>query len=187
MYDPGTGEYHAYQHLLFDPSPDVRRGCEQHPLDERGRLGDRLAQYPDVRARRGMKSVRRGGPRSSWIRTGMAGGTPGSSRTRRRIPAPDTRYGAGGFYAVAPARRTVRCGGPCSGFPGALVRLEPGSAPDARRRSSKCTSRPWNAEAFRIDGYSPRGMDIDRNGVCLGGSGERAHGQLRPAEVPETL
>ena len=45
------------------------------------------------------------------------------------------------------------------GFPGYVVRLDPGPAQSVRRpRSRKCYELP-------VPGYGPRGMDIDRSGV----------------------
>ena len=43
------------------------------------------------------------------------------------------------------------------GFPGAIVRLNPGSAPPATALA-EIYEPPW-------PGYSPRGMDVDRRGV----------------------
>jgi hypothetical protein len=70
--------------------------------------------------------------------------------------AKDTRIAAA-FYGIAvnPADGTVW--GSVLGFPGAIVRLNPGEDPPATAL----------AEIYEppLPGYSPRGMDIDRNGV----------------------
>ena len=50
-----------------------------------------------------------------------------------------------------------------------------------RRRSPKSTSRRSTIRSAA--GYSPRGGDVDRNGVVLGGAGERSPGQLRSPQV----
>ena len=64
---------------------------------------------------------------------------------------------AAAFYGIAvnPADGTVW--GSVLGFPGAIVRLNPGDNPPATAL----------AEVYEppLPGYSPRGMDIDRNGV----------------------
>src|SRR6185503_4770011 len=70
-------------------------------------------------------------------------------------PAKDHRYGAG-FYAVA-AAPDGSVWGSVLGFPGAVVRLNPGSNPPETAL----------AEVYEppMPGYSPRGGDVDRNGV----------------------
>ena len=70
-------------------------------------------------------------------------------------PAKDKRYG-GGFYSVAPAP-DGSIWGSVLGYPGAIVRLSPGSHPPETAL----------AEVYEppFPGYSPRGGDVDRNGV----------------------
>ena len=70
-------------------------------------------------------------------------------------PARDKRIGAG-FYAVAPSA-DGSVWGSSLGFPGAVIRLVPGANP----------SETALAEYYEppLPGFSPRGMDIDRNGV----------------------
>ena len=70
-------------------------------------------------------------------------------------PAKDKRYGSS-FYAVAPAP-DGSIWGSVLGFPGAVVRLNPGTNPPETAL----------AEVYEppMPGYSPRGGDVDRNGV----------------------
>jgi hypothetical protein len=70
-------------------------------------------------------------------------------------PTKDKRFGSA-FYAVAPAP-DGSIWGSVLGFPGAVVRLNPGSNPPETAL----------AEVFEppMPGYSPRGGDVDRNGV----------------------
>jgi hypothetical protein len=70
-------------------------------------------------------------------------------------PAKDKRYG-NAFYAVAPAP-DGSIWGSVLGFPGAVVRLNPGPNPPETTL----------AEVYEppMPGYSPRGGDVDRNGV----------------------
>jgi hypothetical protein len=70
-------------------------------------------------------------------------------------PVKDRRYG-NGFYAVAPAP-DGSIWGSVLGFPGAIVRLNPGANPPETAL----------AEVYEppMPGYSPRGGDVDRNGV----------------------
>ena len=67
------------------------------------------------------------------------------------------------FYAVSPAP-DGSVWGSTLGFPGAVVRLVPGSNPPATALA-ELYELPWNNPAAKIQGFSPRGMDIDRNGV----------------------
>jgi len=70
-------------------------------------------------------------------------------------PAKDRRFG-GGFYSVAPAP-DGSIWGSVLGYPGAVVRLNPGANPPETAL----------AEVYEppLPGYSPRGGDVDRNGV----------------------
>lgn len=72
-------------------------------------------------------------------------------------PAKDKRYGAA-FYAVSPAP-DGSVWGSVLGYPGSVVRLDPGANPPETAL----------AEVYEVPadkGYSPRGMDVDRNGVA---------------------
>jgi hypothetical protein len=77
-------------------------------------------------------------------------------------PAKDRRYG-GAFYAVAPAPDGSIWGSQL-GFPGAIIRLNPGSSPPATALA-EVYEPPADDPKAAVHGYSPRGMDIDRNGV----------------------
>jgi hypothetical protein len=78
-------------------------------------------------------------------------------------PTKDKRIGAG-FYAVSPAP-DGSVWGSSLGFPGAVVRLVPGANPPATALA-EYYEVPWNNPKAPVQGYSPRGMDIDRNGVA---------------------
>jgi hypothetical protein len=71
-------------------------------------------------------------------------------------PAKDKRIAAA-FYGVAPSPADGSISGSVLGFPGAIVRLNPGENPPATAL----------AEIYEppLPGYAPRGMDIDRSGV----------------------
>jgi hypothetical protein len=77
-------------------------------------------------------------------------------------PAKDKRFG-GAFYAVAPAP-DGSIWGSVLGFPGAVVRLVPGSNPPDTALA-EVYEPPLDNPKAPVHGYSPRGMDIDRNGV----------------------
>src|SRR5439155_2240798 len=96
-------------------------------------------------------------------------------------PTKDKRITTG-FYAVAPAP-DGSVWGSSLGFPGAVVRLTPGPNPpetalaelyelpwQANVQRGAADVRPQGAPAgsdpkARVQGFSPRGMDVDRNGV----------------------
>jgi hypothetical protein len=78
-------------------------------------------------------------------------------------PAKDKRYGGGGFYAVAPAP-DGSIWGSVLGFPGAVLRLNPGTHPPETALVEVYEPPATNPKA-PVHGFSPRGMDVDRNGV----------------------
>jgi len=75
-------------------------------------------------------------------------------------PARDTRF-SGGFYSVAPAA-DGSVWGTVLGFPGAVVRLNPGTNPP-ETALAEVYQPPFNDP--KHPGFSPRGGDVDRNGV----------------------
>jgi len=75
-------------------------------------------------------------------------------------PAKDTRFG-GGFYSVSPAP-DGSVWGTVLGYPGQVVRLVPGSNP-AETAIAEVYEPPFK-DPVR-PGFSPRGGDVDRNGV----------------------
>jgi hypothetical protein len=75
-------------------------------------------------------------------------------------PTKDTRFG-GAFYAVAPAP-DGSVWGTQLGFPGAVIRLVPGANPP-ETTLAEVYEPPFNDP--KNPGFSPRGGDVDRNGV----------------------
>jgi hypothetical protein len=78
-------------------------------------------------------------------------------------PTKDKRFGGGGFYSVSPAP-DGSVWGAVLGFPGAVVRLNPGSNPPDTALA-EVYELPTDSKGVPTKGYSPRGMDIDRDGV----------------------
>jgi hypothetical protein len=81
-------------------------------------------------------------------------------------PARDKRINTGQYgsvYALAPAP-DGSVWGTTFGFPGAIVRLSPGSNPP-HTALTEIFEVPWNNPAVANAGFSPRGGDVDRNGV----------------------
>ena len=81
------------------------------------------------------------------------------NRDKRYHPG---QYG-GGVYALAPAP-DGSVWGTTFGFPGAIVRITPGDDPPATALT-EVFELPWNNPAVANVGFSPRGGDVDRNGV----------------------
>ncbi len=72
------------------------------------------------------------------------------------------QYG-GGVYALSPAP-DGSVWGTLFGFPGALIRLSTGSNPP-HTAITEVFEVPWNNPSHGNQGFSPRGGDVDRNGV----------------------
>ena len=68
------------------------------------------------------------------------------------------------FYGVAPAP-DGSVWGSSLGFPGSVVRLVPGPNPPATALA-ELYQAPWGNPGATVQGFSPRGFDIDRNGVA---------------------
>lgn len=77
-------------------------------------------------------------------------------------PTKDKRYGAA-FYSVAPVP-DGSVWGSVLGFPGAAVRLVPGDNPP-HTTLVEVYEPPFANPRAKVQGFSPRGMDVDRNGV----------------------
>ena len=77
-------------------------------------------------------------------------------------PAKDTRLNAA-FYGLAVGPDGMVWGS-VLGFPGGIVRLNPGPNPP-ETALSEYYEVPWKDPKAPVWGFSPRGMDIDRNGV----------------------
>ncbi len=78
-------------------------------------------------------------------------------------PTKDKRINAG-FYGVAPSPADGSIWGSVVGMPGSIVRLVPGSNPPATALS-EIYNVPWNNPKAPAQGFAPRGMDVDANGV----------------------
>jgi hypothetical protein len=78
-------------------------------------------------------------------------------------PSKDKRIMAP-FYGVSPAP-DGSVWGSMLGFPGAVMRLTPGSNPP-ETALTEYYELPWNNPKASGQGFSPRGFDVDRNGVA---------------------
>jgi hypothetical protein len=78
-------------------------------------------------------------------------------------PSKDRRINAA-FYGVTVSPADGSIWGSVLGFPGSIVRLVPGANPPATALA-EIYELPWNNPKATVQGFSPRGLDIDRNGV----------------------
>lgn len=78
-------------------------------------------------------------------------------------PTKDKRITAG-YYGVGVSPVDGSIWGSVLGFPGAVIRVTPGENPPATTLT-EIFETPWNDPTATGNGYGPRGMDIDRNGV----------------------
>jgi hypothetical protein len=78
-------------------------------------------------------------------------------------PAKDKRIAAA-FYGIAPSPADGSIWGSVVGFPGAVVRLNLGANPPATALA-EYYELPLDKTGVPVHGYSPRGMDIDSDGV----------------------
>ena len=78
-------------------------------------------------------------------------------------PTKDTRIERG-YYGVAPSPLDGSIWGSTLGMPGGLVRFVPGNDP-VNTALVEFFEVPWNDPEASVQGFSPRGMDVDSNGV----------------------
>ena len=78
-------------------------------------------------------------------------------------PAKDKRINAA-FYGVTVSPADGSIWGSVLGFPGSIVRLVPGTDPPATTLA-EIYETPWANSKAPVQGFSPRGLDIDTNGV----------------------
>jgi hypothetical protein len=78
-------------------------------------------------------------------------------------PNKDKRI-SGSFYGVTVSPADGSIWGSVLGFPGRVIRLNPGSHPP-ETALAEVYELPWNNPKAVVQGFSPRGLDIDRNGV----------------------
>jgi hypothetical protein len=126
------------------------------------RSGRGLVQYQDLQRDQGRAEgagLDRLRPRHEWQREADAYVEPDQPVD----PTKDKRIIAS-FYGVAPSPADGSIWGSVLGMPGSLVRLVPGSNPPATALS-EIYNVPWNNPKAPAQGFAPRGMDVDGNGV----------------------
>jgi len=98
-------------------------------------------------------------------------------------PTKDTRLNAAPYAIAIGTDGSVW--GSILGFPGGIVRVSPGSNPP-ETALTEYYEVPWNNPKAPVSGFSPRGMDIDRNNVAWValGSGHLASFDRRKCKGP---
>jgi hypothetical protein len=99
-------------------------------------------------------------------------------------PTKDRRI-QGGSYGVIPNPVDGSIWTAAPGVPGAIIRVMPGPNPTTTALS-EVYEPPFNNPRSRVNGYLPRGIDVDRNGViwtALAGSGHLASFDRRKCKV----
>ena len=162
MYDLNTKQFttidtcFSTHHMYFDANGIMWFSGGVSPVHEVGWLDpNKFDATGDAQASQGWTPVivdtNGNGVRDAWNEPGAP-----------PHPARDTRFVAG-FYAVSVSPSDGAVWGTVIGHPGAIVRLVPGTDP-ARTALAEYYELPWDDET--MPGYSPRGIDIDNNGVA---------------------
>ena len=125
--------------------------------------GGRMAEHEKVSGDRRRRRRRRAGRRWCSTPTATARATPMSSPTSRSIPA-RTNGWLPASTASRSARPTARSGRVRSAIPGHVVHLIPGAHPP-ETALTEIFEVPADDPKAPMHGYSPRGMDVDSNGV----------------------
>ncbi|MBI4476229.1 MAG: carboxypeptidase regulatory-like domain-containing protein [Acidobacteria bacterium] len=99
-------------------------------------------------------------------------------------PTKDKRI-QGGSYGVIPNPVDGSMWTAAPGVPGAIIRVDPGPDP-TKTALSEIYEPPFNNPKSPVNGYLPRGIDVDRNGIiwtALAGSGHLASFDRRKCQV----
>ncbi len=163
VYDPKTGKWElidlctSTQHLMFSEDANSTLWFSNPGGDNVGWLNTKMwDETHDAEKSQGwtpfILDTNGNGKRDEYTEPGQP-----------MDPTKDMRIKVG-FYGVSPSPADGSIWGTVLGFPGALVRLNPGSDP-ARTSLAEIYEVPWNNPKAPVQGFSPRGMDITRDGV----------------------
>jgi hypothetical protein len=163
VYDPKTGKWElvdlctSTQHLMFAEDTNSTLWFSNPGGDNVGWLNTKMwDETHDAEKSQGwtpfVLDTNGNGKRDEYTEPGQP-----------MDPTKDMRIKVG-FYGVSPSPADSSIWGTVLGFPGALVRLNPGSDP-ARTALAEIYEVPWNNPKAPVQGFSPRGMDITRDGV----------------------
>jgi len=163
VYDPRTGKWTMInlcatsQHLMFAEDADNTLWFSNPGGDTEGWLNTKMFDRThDAEKSQGwtpfILDTNGNGKRDAYTEPGQP-----------MDPSKDMRIKVG-YYGVNVSPADGSVWGTVLGFPGAIVRLNPGPDP-VHTALAEIYELPWGNPKAAVQGYSPRGMDIDRNGV----------------------
>ena len=163
VYDPKTGKWDLVdlctqtQHLMFANDADNTLWFSNPGQDNIGWLNTKMYdETHDAEKSQGWTPIvidtNGNGKRDDYTEPGQP-----------MDPNKDMRLKAG-FYGVTVSPADGSIWGTVLGFPGSIVRVVPGSDP-ARTSLSEIYELPWGNPKAPVQGFSPRGLDITRDGV----------------------
>jgi hypothetical protein len=115
--------------------------------------------------------------------SGESLGTSAAISAPSADPTKDTRLNAAPYAIAIGTDGSIW--GSILGFPGGIIRVTPGANPP-ETTLTEYYEVPWNNPKAPVSGYSPRGMDVDRNNVAWValGSGHLASFDRRKCKGP---
>jgi hypothetical protein len=163
VYDPKTGKWDLVnlctqtQHLMFANDSDNTLWFSNPGQDNIGWLNTKMYdETHDAEKSQGWTPIvidtNGNGKRDEYTEPGQ----PMDPNKDMRIKA--------GFYGVTVSPADGSIWGTVLGFPGSVVRVVPGSDP-ARTSLAEIYELPWGNAKAPVQGFSPRGLDITRDGV----------------------
>ena len=164
VYDPKTGKWDlvdlctSTQHLMFAEDANSTLWFSNPGGDNVGWLNTKM--YDETHD---AQKSSRAGLLSCWTPTQTGSATTTPNPASRWIPR-KTCASKSDSTALARARLTDRSGAPCSASPARSFACVPGSDP-AKTSLAEIYEVPWNNPKATVQGFSPRGMDITRDGV----------------------
>ena len=163
VYDPKTGKWDLVdlctqtQHLMFANDADNTLWFSNPGQDNIGWLNTKMYdETHDAEKSQGWTPIvidtNGNGKRDDYTEPGQ----PMDPNKDMRIKA--------GFYGVTVSPADGSIWGTVLGFPGSIVRVVPGPDP-ARTSLAEIYELPWGNAKAPVQGFSPRGLDITRDGV----------------------
>jgi len=163
VYDPKTGKWELVdlctqtQHLMFANDADNTLWFSNPGQDNVGWLNTKMYdETHDAEKSQGWTPIvidtNGNGKRDEYTEPGQ----PMDPNKDMRIKA--------GFYGVTVSPADGSIWGTVLGFPGSIVRIVPGPDP-ARTALAEIYELPWGNAKAPVQGFSPRGLDITRDGV----------------------
>jgi hypothetical protein len=165
VYDPGTREFKFIDTCFGTHHLNFARKANNILWTSAGGGGSPVVGWIDTKV---LEETGDGAKAQGW--TPLILDTNGNGKRDAFVepdqpvdPGKDKRIVAG-FYGVSPSPADDSVWGTFTGFPGAVVRLNPGPNPPSTALA-EIYELPWGNPKAAVQGYSPRGLDTDGNGV----------------------